>query len=71
MKLSHSDRPTQKCRLKMDAWNSENDVVELGVIHDNYNDRKYVAEETEEGTSKPSKGESRKKNRVRLYKTEM
>ena len=53
----------------MDTRDSEIDMVELDVIYDN--DREYVAETIEKATDKPSKGHSRKKNHVRLYKREV
>ena len=59
-KLLHSDIDTQKCLLDIDTRDSENSMTKLDVIYDNENDRKYVAEEIEEDTSKPYKGPPRK-----------
>ena len=68
-KLLHSDEDTQKCLLEIDTRHAENVMIESHVIYENDIDREYVAEETEEDTNKRSKGSSRKKNHVRLYKT--
>ena len=41
-------------------------MIKLDVIYDNDNDRKYIAEEIEQDTSKPPKDPSRKISRQTL-----